>query len=943
MPSRSSAKLVFVCPHFSPEGTFVNGESREQILSHLFSKASLTRSEDKELFDFTHHPMIVFRDKHKIHEHRLLEEFREASACKVVMVIEGNTGTGKSELCAWLAFRLQERGRHVLSVRKNDNLIDVLTIRIPEFYKNMTGEDLQWQDALDTLKTALKKHPVLVASIAAHKTVMKLADHGHLAREEDDLKEISDTLAKIVQERIKVLITPADEFGLNPELVDPNDFAIRPELNVFETPEESARTLNEELWSAIREQYKTPSLDQMLIEVSKKLMRLRPIIVFEDFAIAHLDQDRLIRYMESDNPEDRVDFIVAGTQNRMEVFHTRPTAAERFLFYMTTDENQVAFLNDESSYQFIRQFILYPKIRDRSVTKTGEIILGSTCDGCRKCPSSDLPVFPFNEAFLRRIFKSLPTEEKKPRKFVNTVYGVLRQYAEGKAPFEADVLRELSNEYLISEQDVPDERIRGLARWYGAQQDGSLRFREEYARLICVESKRFTHDDFIEVPLYNGEVGGSPPEDEPVDEEVRDKLDRLTARIEPWREKPYSKDNVELNEHILKGLKGLLGYATGDFTRRSTSELKIKIGENEHIICFNQNSLGDAPIVLDCNTRDFTTPQLLAVLRFEASQGNKRQVLRDKAIEICAYPLGVLIEQYNEVFETHLSKIQASKCGTKGLKGLALASVQLLMLLEEPLRPIDTRTLIDRVVDDEPFRLNITVSEILGPDQSLAVQVILTDNSSAIRSLVIDQFFMTSDRLDPTAVEDFIRKSPLDYFEGWRRRHDDDFFSSLKIGDTSLMELGNEMRSVAQHVIEFGELFAVEAAGDLERVRDYLSDTKITCVRELTKKLRNINALRQDDFDALNRLVDLGQEQLDDYIENLGVEIQNCGRSSRLKLWEKAKSFMVIQALRRDSLYVLADDLMKLENPQIGPIAEVVSKLKELQKELCENDKTVKT
>jgi hypothetical protein len=135
----------------------------------------------------------------------------------------------------------------------------------------------------------------------------------------------------------------------------------------------------------------------------------------------------------------------------------------------------------------------------------------------------------------------------------------------------------------------------------------------------------------------------------------------------------------------------------------------------------------------------------------------------------------------------------------------------------------------------------------------------------------------------------------------------------------------------------------VEAAGDLERVRDYLSDTKITCVRELTKKLRNINALRQDDFDALNRLVDLGQEQLDDYIENLGVEIQNCGRSSRLKLWEKAKSFMVIQALRRDSLYVLADDLMKLENPQIGPIAEVVSKLKELQKELCENDKTVKT
>ena len=100
-----------ICPHWQ--------NISEKDFELLFTKASLTRKSDKKMFYYTHTPVKVKDTSGNIiDESEVLNEFRSNDPRKVVIVIQGNTGTGKSELCVHLSFELDKRGRDVFHINK---------------------------------------------------------------------------------------------------------------------------------------------------------------------------------------------------------------------------------------------------------------------------------------------------------------------------------------------------------------------------------------------------------------------------------------------------------------------------------------------------------------------------------------------------------------------------------------------------------------------------------------------------------------------------------------------------------------------------------------------------------------------------------------------------------------------------------------------------------
>ena len=113
----------FVCPHFKL--------IEQDKFNLMFSKAAGFRQEQPEIFNFTHTPITVYdKMKNQISEDELINQLLKDAKGNRVFAIEGDTGTGKSELCVKLAFSLQET-RKVLHISKNEDLMRITSETIP--------------------------------------------------------------------------------------------------------------------------------------------------------------------------------------------------------------------------------------------------------------------------------------------------------------------------------------------------------------------------------------------------------------------------------------------------------------------------------------------------------------------------------------------------------------------------------------------------------------------------------------------------------------------------------------------------------------------------------------------------------------------------------------------------------------------------------------------
>lgn len=936
------------CPHFQ--------NVDEQTLRKLFSKVAAIRSEDKELFEFTHRPIEVFRspqgtqtEEQVVGEAEVYNEFSDDRVGNFSVVIEGEVGTGKSELCAYLAHRLAaEANRPILHVDKDDDLMTLLSERIPEFHQEHFDEELPGASNFEQLRKDLTQNGSVVANNATSGAILNLSARGY----EVDAADKEDQIREFVQDELSLLVEKG-EYAKEVKFVTEQAYRRNDFLQVIEDDvdiSEAVTAFNDELWREIRERYNTASLDDVLEQVGDQFTDTRPVIIFEDFAITAMEGERLRNYMERDKGTDNWDFIVAGTRDSTEILHTQ-TAEDRFEFYRTNrqNSNSVLFLNKDSAVDFIRPYLGYIKsLDDNSVAydRSGDGLKldlkpapeGSVCAECGFCDESFRDLFPFNEPFLRRIYTGLSEDEQSPREFVMAVFDVLRDYYEGyvSAPSDADRLGSLSNQLDPSTEVIEDAKpIAMLAQWYGTQKDNHIEVDKRFFAAFGLTSLAKKNDQ-VElnketVLVHSGvsegsDIGGSSGEgdDEGSDggddggseggstpelKKYERDLKELRPNVQSWRENPSNFS--EINRYLRKGLSDAIDRLTDGFVIFEGTDLGYNVSSEQDPFVFSSSKTApeDDQIIID--PKEFRIADLQRLLKF----GIYRDYRGANAdYEELLMQLGTQLTGYARKWQAKIKKtnLRSGDCLFKQrenyrFEDFALAAYAYTIMLDSPFEEITAETLSKKFADSGSYSLDSELSsalkEELTKDEYQAIKAFFK-YSDKFEELVGAFFGASNSALDVATVRSRLELCrPYDVLSGLGRGYINNISHRVRF-DTK-----NKLRDIADATYDLHS--ALQEAEDEYRREitnlfiEELSAITLSELDETITTLKTYDSVDKDMIETLTKFTNLNQIDIDTAVEaaSLGSELISGKDTQRLQ------AILISMKLGETSVYQRYDDI----------------------------------
>lgn len=651
---------LFLCPHFQ--------SVEKEYFLQVFTKASSIRGENKELFAFTHYPIFLYDQAEVIENIKETQVFNELIKKRIgnfVLAIEGETGTGKSELCIYLGHELEKRGIKILQVSKNSDLMSILADDLPNFYKKNTGKIIKGYKNLKHLQSQLKKNIKLIANSIGTRAIINLTKLYPNLEVDPDNPKIKRFIKFLELKLVQLISRREDEYPSEIGFITIEDLKGGDRDFNFGIPEENlklVKILNDSVWEALKSEQKIPSLDKLIEEINEELNE-RWTIIFEDFSITSLDQKKLQNFMERDNFDDKVNFIVAGLADKLRILHT-PTAmdrlGERIKFYKTSKSgiSQTLFLNEENCIDFIKPYLCYFKTLDGSLSyqrdDIGKIIKimhnggDNQCKRCNKCPIYIRDIFPFNEIFLERIYKGIKEEDQKPRKYVEIVGSILEEYIEFRIPpSNATMLSRLSNSFVLPQFviDLNNEKLNNFIRWYAIEKDGKIEITKIFADLLDIDYSLIPNsvikEDLVVIPKDSSQ---NEAESESRPSEVIEELtlewviefDKFKGYVSNWRADPYNNDWFELNTYLTEIISEIFKKLTDNYKINFNPALSIRIGKNERIFTFNDIDFNEELEIfqISLNSEDFTEKELNILLkmaiikRFIPKEYNHKEILK---------------------------------------------------------------------------------------------------------------------------------------------------------------------------------------------------------------------------------------------------------------------------------------------------------------------------
>lgn len=813
------------CPHFH--------EFDEERLQHLFSKVAAVRAEDPELFEFTHHPITVYRSEEvgdatatTLTEDEVLDQFSVARPGNHAVIIEGEVGTGKSELCAYLTHKLREQGRPILRVDKDDDLMSILTERLPEFHREHFDEDLPGRDDFEQLEDDIQTIPSVVANNATTGAILSFTSEGFDVNISEDVQQ---EIKGYVEKRLEKLVQRG-EYGKRMDIISEQQYEMHDSLQIFGedfSTEDAVEKWNGALWNEVRSRYNTPPLSEMLEQVGKKFEDTRPVAVFEDFGIASIEAKQLSEYIERDIADDNWDFIIAGTRGVTESLHTR-TAEDRFEFFQTNEpnSNSVLFLDEESAVDFIRPYLAYIKHHDGSVRyddedgEFGRLLNpepGSLCEECGLCENSFRDLFPFNETFLQRIYTGLDESQQSPREFVSKVFDILLEYYKGgaHAPSSAKALGSDVTNPHAPDDDVYDtaEAFADLAKWYGRTADGYYEVPREFGvafGLVGKDEMNTTRvagvkvtDSTIRVPTANG--GDSPgpgPENGPDDRTVVEQIfDEHRGEVDDWIDNPASERFTGTNNFIREALEDLIEHVTDDYTLWDDGALRYNLSSEREPFVFTNTTDEVRPDQIEIDPHEFRRSELRSLLKYgirldeDPDSANRETYLEEMGTQFTEYGrrwrntiIGHQLESESVLYRTSYQK-------THDFDDFVIAAYSWIVLLDDPWEPLTAERLNERHNADETLELDEHLESFYDlqiPRDEYQKIVDVFDYAEEIEGLVESRFGVTSNALNVRKIRRrMARASPYTVLDRLAKKYINQIRQRVRFSPgTTLPDLG---------------------------------------------------------------------------------------------------------------------------------------------------------
>jgi len=899
------------CPHFE--------EVEEETLRRLFSKVAAVRSEDYELFDFTHRSMEVFRGTgaggETWSEDRIYQEFSEDRIGNFAVVIEGEVGTGKSELCAYLSHQLRLEGRPMLHIDKDDDLMSILSERIPEFYQAQFGEELPGASDFKNLRDDIVEVPQVVADTVTGSAILRLRRQDYdVAPGANQGNEIRDYVAEKLQRLVE-----RGEYAQKIQFVGINEYEQREELQIFEDDMDTNKAVsafNDALWNVIRDQYNTASLDDVLETVGERFEDTRPVIVFEDFAIAAMEAERLRNYMERDKSSDNWDFVIAGTRDSTEVLHTR-TAEDRFEFFQTNeqDSNTVLFLDENSAVDFVRPYLGYIKSHDGSVrydrnTADGTLTLteapsDSICGRCGFCEESFRDLFPFNRSFLRRIYAGLDESQQSPREYIMTIFDVLQEYHEGyiQAPSESETLRPLHNTVSVADEVYEDaEAFADIAKWYGREEGDSVvinrRFidafgyeTEDLPGMIDIGKEEVTisstgtgePDDLC--PECGADSWATNPEGDricsncgygggrgsglsPTEREIKEQKEK----IDSWLEDPEK--YLDTDQYIRLALRELLEEVSDEFRLLEGTSLRYMLSSQKSPFVYPDSNEApqDDQIIID--PRDFRRSDLRHLVEFGVRRDMSPRTadFNEQLEQIGTQLTGYAEEWRNRIIETQLNSDDVFFKRNAGYEftDFILATYATLTLLDDPWQEVTAESLNEKYQSDDEFdidsKLKIGLDEVLGHDEIQEIEKAM-DDAGYVEDVLGSLLGVSASTLDVPAVRDRLSQAPpYQVLERLGRQYINNISARVRFKSghnvNSLADAMYDVRSALSDASDHG--YQQET---VEYVSKMLTGIDVSAINNRYKKLKTYDTVDPDLTERLGQACTHSQSTLDEAVD----------------------------------------------------------------------------
>lgn len=924
------------CPHFH--------EKNESELRNLFSRVAAVRAEDPDLFWFTHRPIELFQtaggiggpalesgDERVVSEDDVFAEFSDERNRNFAVVIEGEVGTGKSELCVALAHRLRdEADRPILRVDKDTDLMSMLTEDIPDFYCEHFGEPLETSSEFKRLEEDIKQRPRMVASNAVYTALLEIGWDGY---ETDTTPDQEDRIVEFVADRIQERLVEPRQYGEDPNLVteqeyDQNSFLQVFEEDVSEFDVHPAEKLSSGFWQALLDQYDTPPLTDLLESVGEefKTEDTRPVAVFEDFSITGMQARQLRRFMERDIAGDNWDFIIAGTRDSTEVLHKR-TAEDRFRFYRTNKQNsnQVLFLDQDTAVDFIRPYLGYIKHHDGSVRydrdhDTGEFTLceappGSLCADCGLCDESFRDLFPFNRQFIRRIYSGFDASEQSPRELIIVVFESLLEYFNGNVacPATASPLEQVTNRVAAHDDIYREAEIFAhLAKWYGDIEtyDDHIAVDRSFAEAFGLidedeqPGELQARIELTETEIKIPGVGFEPPDEEdtepdeePDEAEAEDEDDGGVSRVQRiineqmgyvdnWYTNPLDDSYVETDTYLRTAFADLIDTLTEDYTLWTDCGLRYNLSVSKHPFVYpTTETAPDADQIL-LDPQDFQRSDIRELLRYgirldeDEASADQARILEVVGTQMTAYAQAWR-ESVRERYIAN-SSVYYKYNPYYDFDDFVLAAFAWVVLLDDPWQELTAGTLNDRFAADDDYALDSTLRTAL--DEELAPEAFeyindFMEYADAFHELVKVRIAVNESTLDvprvrrwldnrsPAAVLDRLRADPTNLSH--RVRFDT---------DTLLEDMVTKSYRVQQALDDHED--QVQDYPTADKALNQLAATDMETVAEKVDILDNY-AIDRSLYESLMQFASHGQQEIDAVVDASRLCIETLDSSTQ--------------------------------------------------------------
>ncbi|WP_435362365.1 hypothetical protein [Haloarchaeobius sp. DFWS5] len=844
--------------------------------NQLFNRVAAIRAADDEqnnigtsddpfpdIFEFTHQPITVYETgsgvpnntTKTVSEREILSELQETRSKNFAVVIQGNTGTGKSELCSYLIHQIQD-SRPVLEVRKSDDLMTLVTERIPNFYESELGKEFPDKVSYDEIDKSLRNPSEDIPGLITRKATTLLNREGYELSPNTDHAAIQEFL----DGKMEVLMKDVEDRDEGTRLIKSTEYEQNEFLQIFEEPTEDPEydVLNNALWNALLDEFDTPPLEKVLETVGEEFTDVRPVIVFEDFSIAAVQAKQIGQFVERDIQGDPWDFVIAGTSDSIRPLRTQ-TFLGRYRFFQTngSDSNQVPFLTNENVVEFVRPYLAYPKTHDGSITYARPSdsnrlleISGfgdgdNICSACELCSEPlDKSLFPLTETFITRIFDpGLESSERSPRELIGILEQVLNEtyYGPTSIPSSASVLTDLNSEITPHSAVYEEvEEFVSLAKWYGESQGDVWEvdrripdvfgFLEDYefdtapttlsgGIEITEETVRIPKTDF-EIDDVGGSVtveitDEDDSETEDVETEDDDEPRQLTTvqrifrehrgAVDSWQGNPGNEKYQDTGAYLATAIEDLLETFTTSYSFWPESSLSYKPSGTDYPFVFaNTDDIADpGQIVID--PESFRVSRLFKLLEhgIRLEQGTAD---RDELIEKYATQFTSLAVRWQEESREALidnEELLFSKNASRDFDDFIISTYAAICLIEDPWEPVTATRLNSRFANSDDFSFDTSLKNELAngivTDSDVEVLEDLIGMADCIESLLKARFSVSGNQLNVPTVRRRLGENPLSVLDDLAKTRIDNIDWRVHFSDdneTQLKQLAKKVNTV---------------------------------------------------------------------------------------------------------------------------------------------------